>query len=33
MLFWFFLLLYHVLLKCYNRLINSFLNLRRHFYV
>lgn len=24
MLFWFFLLLYHVLLKCYNCLINSF---------
>nr|DAH76823.1 MAG TPA: hypothetical protein [Caudoviricetes sp.] len=32
MLFWFFLLLYHVLLKCYNWLINSFY-LRRHFYV
>ena len=26
MLFWFFLLLYHVLLKCYNWLINSFLS-------
>ena len=32
MLFWFFLLLYHVLFKCYNWLINSFY-LRRHFYV